>query len=207
MSVGEDNNREVCETSRISQASHATQAPRHTAVVSALLCMIGVMTVVVIYSPELYNLFCKVTGYGGTVQRADANSGVILDEKITVKFDATVAKGFNWEFKPVQKSIDVHIGETVVVNYRAKNLGKTPLVGTAIYNVTPEIAGSFFNKIECFCFTEQKLEPGEEIEMPVSFYVDPEIVTDKSGKTVNDITLSYVFFEKKKTLKTANAVQ
>jgi cytochrome c oxidase assembly protein subunit 11 len=201
MSVGDNNNRDE------RQDFHASQEPKHTAVVSALLCMIGIMTVVVIYSPELYNLFCKVTGYGGTVQRVEAGSGVILDEKITVKFDATVAKGFNWEFKPVQKSIDVHIGETVVVNYRAKNLGKEPLVGTAIYNVTPEIAGSFFNKIECFCFTEQKLEPGEEIEMPVSFYVDPEIVTDKSGKTVNDITLSYVFFEKKKPLKTARADQ
>lgn len=181
--------------------------PNHTSVVTALVGMIGLMTALVVYSPELYNLFCKVTGYGGTTQRAVASSGVILDQKITVKFDATVAKGFNWKFKPVQRSMDVHIGETVVVNYIAKNLGKTPLVGSAIYNVTPEIAGSFFNKIECFCFTEQKLEAGEEIEMPVSFYVDPEIVTDKSGKTVNEITLSYVFFEKKKTqLKTASAV-
>jgi cytochrome c oxidase assembly protein subunit 11 len=182
--------------------------PNHTSVVTALVGMIGLMTALVVYSPELYNLFCKVTGYGGTTQRAVANSGVILDQKITVKFDATVAKGFNWKFKPVQRSMDVHIGETVVVNYIAKNLGKTPLVGSAIYNVTPEIAGSFFNKIECFCFTEQKLEAGEEIEMPVSFYVDPEIVTDKSGKTVNEITLSYVFFEKKKAqLKTASTVQ
>jgi len=188
-----------------SQPNH-TQ-PNHTGVVTVLLGMIGLMTVVVIYSPELYNLFCKVTGYGGTTQRAVASSGVILDQKITVKFDATVAKGLNWKFKPVQRSIDVHIGETVVVNYMAKNLGKTPLVGSAIYNVTPEIAGSFFNKIECFCFTEQKLEAGEEVEMPVSFYVDPEIVTDKSGKTVSEITLSYVFFEKKTPLKTASSVK
>ncbi len=177
--------------------------PNHTGVVTALLGMIGLMTVVVIYSPELYNLFCRVTGYGGTTQRVEASSGLILDQKITVKFDATVAKGLSWKFKPVQRSMDVHIGETVVVNYIAKNLSKKPIVGSAIYNVTPEIAGSFFNKIECFCFTEQKLEAGEEIEMPVSFYVDPEIVTDKSGKTVNEITLSYVFFEKKKPLKTA----
>ncbi len=188
-----------------SQPNH-TQ-PNHTGVVTALLGMIGLMTVVVIYSPELYNLFCKVTGYGGTTQRAVASSGVILDRKITVKFDATIAKGLNWKFKPVQRSIDVHIGETVVVNYMAKNLGKSPVVGSAIYNVTPEIAGSFFNKIECFCFTEQKLEAGEEVEMPVSFYVDPEIVTDKSGKTVSEITLSYVFFEKKTPLKTASSVK
>lgn len=181
--------------------------PNHTGVVTALLSMIGLMTIVVIYSPELYNLFCRVTGYGGTTQRAEVSSGVILDQKITVKFDATVAKGLSWKFKPVQRSIDVHIGETVVVNYFAKNLSKKPIVGTAIYNVTPEVAGSFFNKIECFCFTEQKLEAGEEIEMPVSFYVDPEIVTDKSGKTVNEITLSYVFLEKKKPLKTASSVQ
>ncbi|MGH1406210.1 MAG: cytochrome c oxidase assembly protein [Rhodomicrobiaceae bacterium] len=191
----------------VSAPLSSSAQPNHTGVVTALVGMIGLMTALVVYSPELYNLFCKVTGYGGTTQRAVASSGVILDQKITVKFDATVAKGLNWKFKPVQRSMDVHIGETVVVNYIAKNLGKTPLVGSAIYNVTPEIAGSFFNKIECFCFTEQKLEAGEEIEMPVSFYVDPEIVTDKSGKTVNEITLSYVFFEKKKAqLKTASAV-
>lgn len=189
---------------KITKPSKAEIAsPNHSGVVFTLLAMIAFMTSVVVYSPELYNLFCKTTGYGGTTQRVEASSGLILDEQITVRFDATVAKGLNWEFKPVQRQIKVHIGETVVVNYRAKNLSKEAIVGSAIYNVTPEIAGSFFNKIECFCFTEQKLEAGEVVEMPVSFYVDPEIVADKSGRTVNEITLSYVFFQKKAPLKTA----
>ena len=152
MSVGDDNNKDEG-----AKSFCVSREPKHTAVVSALLGMIGIMTVVVIYSPELYNLFCKVTGYGGTVQRAEAGSGVILDKKITVKFDATVAKGFNWEFKPVQKSIDVHIGETVVVIYRAKNFGKEPLVGTAIYNVTPEIAGVFLIRLNVFVLRSKSL--------------------------------------------------
>ena len=172
--------------------------PDHKRVVVPLLLVLAFMGGVVIYSPELYNMFCAATGYGGTTQRVTQDSGVVLDEQITVRFDATVSKALNWEFKPLQRSMKVRIGETVVAKYTAKNLDKEAIVGSATYNVTPEIAGSYFNKIECFCFTEQRLEAGEQIEMPVSFYVDPEIVTDKSGRRLNEITLSYVFFEKKK---------
>lgn len=177
--------------------------PDHRAVVATLVSVIAFMVCVVVYSPELYNLFCKATGYGGTTQRVEASSGQVLDEMITVRFDGTVARDLNWEFQPVVREMQVHIGETVVMNFRAKNLSKRAVVGSAIYNVTPEIAGSFFNKIECFCFTEQKLAAGEEIEMPVSFFVDPEIVNDKSGRRVKEITLSYVFYEKKKPIEAA----
>ncbi len=181
--------------------------PDHKRVVVPLLLVLAFMGSVVIYSPELYNMFCAATGYGGTTQRVTQDSGVILDEQITVRFDATVSKALNWEFKPVQRSMRVRIGETVVAKYTAKNLDKEAIVGSATYNVTPEIAGSYFNKIECFCFTEQRLEAGEQIEMPVSFYVDPEIVTDKSGRRLKEITLSYVFYAKKQPIKAAQMVR
>ena len=179
------------------------RAPRHMRVVFPLLLMVGLMTSIVVYSPELYNMFCLATGYGGTTQRAEVNSGQVLDQEIVVRFDALVAKELNWDFRPVQKSMKVRIGETVVAKYRAKNLSRDELVGMANYNVTPEIAGSYFNKIECFCFTEQRLKPGEDVEMPVSFYVDPEIVKDKSGRWLEEITLSYVFYKKKQPVEAA----
>ena len=178
-------------------------APDHKRVVVPLLLVLAFMGGVVVYSPELYNMFCAATGYGGTTQRVAQDSGVVLDEQITVRFDATVSKALNWEFKPVQRSVKVRIGETVVAKYTAKNLDEKAIVGSATYNVTPEIAGSYFNKIECFCFIEQRLEAGEQVEMPVSFYVDPEIVTDKSGRQLKEITLSYVFYAKKQPMKAA----
>ena len=165
--------------------------------------MVGLMGGVVVYSPELYNMFCLATGYGGTTQRVEVNSGQVLDQEIIVRFDGMAAKELNWEFQPVQKLMKVRIGETVIAKYRAKNLDAEEIVGMANYNVTPEIAGSYFNKIECFCFTEQRLKPGEDVEMPVSFYVDPEIVKDKSGRWLKEITLSYVFYRKRQPIKAA----
>lgn len=175
----------------------------HMRVVAPLVGVLFIMGGIVFYSPELYNMFCLATGYGGTTQRAEVNSGEVLAQKITVRFDATVAKDLDWEFVPVKSKIRAHIGETVLVNYKARNRSTKPTFGTAVYNVTPEIAGSFFNKIECFCFTEQRLEPGEEVIMPVSFFIDPEMVKDKSGRTVNEITLSYVFYAKRQAIKSA----
>ena len=181
--------------------------PDHRGVVYSLLTVLALMTGIVIYSPELYNMFCAATGYGGTTQRVEVSSGDVLEEKITVKFDATASRILNWEFKPMQREIRAHIGETVTVKYMAKNLNDRAVTGNAVYNVTPEIAGSYFNKIECFCFTEQTLAAGEEVEMPVIFYVDPEIVQDKSGRRVKEITLSYVFYEKKKDVKAAGLTE
>lgn len=182
------------------------ETPRqdHRAVVMVLLGMMSVMTLIVVYSPELYNMFCKATGYGGTTQRVEVSSGDILKEMITVKFDATTSSKLNWKFKPMQRQITAHIGETVTAKYMAKNLSDKRVTGSAVYNVTPEIAGSYFNKIDCFCFTEQTLDAKQQVEMPVIFYVDPEIVTDKDGKRLKEITLSYVFYLKEKGVKAAS---
>ena len=181
----------------------ASDGVSHRGVVASLLGVLFVMGSVVVYSPELYNMFCKATGYGGTTKRVEENNGTILDREITVRFDSTVARDLDWEFKPQQTEIKAQIGETVLVYYKARNRSTKETTGSAVYNVTPEIAGSYFNKIECFCFTEQTLAAGEEIEMPLSFFVDPEIVKDKSGRFVNEITLSYVFYAKQKSIKAA----
>jgi cytochrome c oxidase assembly protein subunit 11 len=145
-------------------------------------------------SVPLYSLFCSVTGYGGTTQRVEAPSHQVLDRMVTVRFDSNVAPGLDWDFAPVVNSMKLHIGENALAFYRATNHSTVPVVGTATFNVTPEQAGSFFNKIQCFCFTEQRLEPGETVDMPVSFYVDPAIVNDPDGAFMRTITLSYTFY-------------
>ena len=150
----------------------------------------------------LYQLFCQVTGFGGTTQRVARPSDVVLDRTISVRFDANV-NGLPWTFEPVQRKVEVRIGESTLAFYRATNTSDRPLVGTATFNVSPEITGAYFNKMECFCFKEQRLEPGESIEMPVSFYVDPAIVNDKDGRRVGEITLSYTFYPVEKPRQAA----
>lgn len=144
-------------------------------------------------SVPLYKLFCQVTGFGGTTQRVVLPSTEILDRKVTVRLDGNVAPSLDWEFMPLVNTMELRIGENALAFYRATNRSDRPLVGTATFNVTPEQAGAYFNKIECFCFTEQRLEPGESIEMPVSFYVDPAMVKDSDGAHIRQITLSYTF--------------
>lgn len=146
-------------------------------------------------SVPFYDWFCRVTGFGGVPQTADAASDKILERTVKVRFDASQAKGFGWEFKPMQKEMELRIGETGLAFYEAHNPTDRPIAGQASYNVTPYEAGYFFNKIECFCFTEQVLQPGERVEMPVTFYVDPEMVDDRDAKFVHTITLSYTFYE------------
>lgn len=149
-------------------------------------------------SVPLYRLFCQVTGYGGTTQRADAliASGVkVAGNVITVRFDANVAKTLPWEFKPEQIKQDLRLGERKIATYRAHNLSGRPITGTAMFNVSPEQAGKYFNKIECFCFTEQTLKAGEDVRMPVIYYVDPAILTDPAARNIEEITLSYTFTE------------
>ena len=138
--------------------------------------------------------FGQVTGYGGTTQRADSATGVVLDKDITVRFDANTGEGMGWEFKPVQRHVTMKIGETTQISYRAKNISRSPSTGTATFNVTPQAAGAYFNKLECFCFTEQTLQPGEEVDMPVLFFVDPDIVDAPELRDITTITLSYTFF-------------
>ena len=132
-------------------------------------------------------------GYGGTTQRVDQYSDVILDRTIKVRFDANTAAGMPWEFKPKQREIEIRIGETAEAIYLATNLANHANAGTASFNVSPALAGAYFNKLECFCFTEQVLQPGESYEMPVQFFVDPEIINVPEMKDIQTITLSYTF--------------
>lgn len=147
----------------------------------------------------LYKIFCQVTGYGGTTQRAEQAPDIILDRKITVRFDANVSRDVPWRFKPVQKEVELRIGESTLAFYEAQNLSSEAVLGTATFNVTPESAGYYFNKIECFCFIEQVLKPGQHIDMPVTFYIDPDIMNDPEARKIEEITLSYTFFRGEKS--------
>jgi len=142
-----------------------------------------------------YNFFCKVTGYGGTTNAAEAGSDVVLDKTIRIRFDASLERDMPWEFEPMQKEMVLKIGETGLAFYEAYNPSDRPVAGTASYNVAPYSTGAFFTKIDCFCFEEQVLQPGERAVMPVTFYVDPEIVDDEEAKYAKAITLSYTFHE------------
>ncbi|WP_193141808.1 MULTISPECIES: cytochrome c oxidase assembly protein [unclassified Meridianimarinicoccus] len=146
-------------------------------------------------SVPFYDWFCRVTGFGGTTGVADSGSDAVLDRTITVRFDASKERDMPWEFTPVAREMTLKIGETGLAFYEAYNPTDHPVAGTASYNVAPYSAGGFFTKIDCFCFEMQVLEPGERVQMPVTFYVDPEIVTDRDAKHVHTITLSYTFYE------------
>ena len=143
----------------------------------------------------LYDMFCRVTGYGGTTQVATTGSDLVLDQVVTVRFDASTVGSMPWEFKPVQTTMKVRIGETALAFYEAYNPTDWVIAGTASYNVSPFSVGSYFTKIDCFCFTEQVLQPGERVMMPVTFYIDPEFVDDAETERVTTITLSYTFYE------------
>jgi len=149
----------------------------------------------------LYQLFCQVTGYGGTTQAAQSAPDTVLSETMTVRFDANTARDMGWKFKPVQNQIKLKIGENKLAFYQAINPSDKVISGTATFNVTPQQAGAYFNKIECFCFTEQSLKPGERVEMPVSFFIDPDIVKDPELDSIRTITLSYTFFPIKREAK------
>jgi cytochrome c oxidase assembly protein subunit 11 len=158
----------------------------------------------------LYRLFCQVTGFGGTTMRVDAAQAATVqfsNKTIVVRFDANQREGLPWEFKPERPTDTVSIGAKDMSIYIAKNLSNEPVTGTATFNVTPALAGQYFNKIQCFCFTEQTLKPDEQVRMPVLFYVDPKIMTDPETKDIEEITLSYTFYpvEKPNTVdQTAN---
>ena len=142
-----------------------------------------------------YDWFCRVTGYGGTTSTAATGSDVILDRTIKIRFDASRERGMPWEFRAEQPQVTIRIGETGLAFYEAYNPTDRTVAGTASFNVMPDAAGGYFTKIECFCFTEQVLKPGERVQMPVSYYVDPAILNDPEGKFVKEITLSYTFHE------------
>ncbi|MBV2142568.1 cytochrome c oxidase assembly protein [Falsochrobactrum sp. TDYN1] len=172
---------------RDKQRSNTTIA---VACLAFFVCMVGAAYA----SVPLYRIFCQVTGYGGTTQRVEQYSDTILDKTIKVRFDANTANGLPWDFKPVQREVTVRIGETTMIKYEARNMFSGPTYGRASFNVAPGRAGAYFNKVECFCFTDTTLQPGEDMEMPVVFFVDPEFVNDPDLKDVKTITLSYTFF-------------
>ncbi|MDX5384534.1 MAG: cytochrome c oxidase assembly protein [Rhodobacterales bacterium] len=146
-------------------------------------------------SVPFYDWFCRVTGFGGTTSVSTVAPDQVLDQTIIVRFDASKERDMPWEFKPVERQMEIRIGETGLAFYEAYNPTDRVVAGTASYNVTPYEAGGFFSKIQCFCFEQQVLQPGERVMMPVTFYVDPEIVTDRDGQFVKQITLSYTFYE------------
>lgn len=158
--------------------------------------LIAIMSGLVIYSPTLYRMFCAATGFGGTVQRATVEKPLPTadDETVTVYFDANVAPGLPWEFRPEQRKVETRLGEPTKVYYYARNKSDETLVGRATFNVTPFKAAPYFFKIECFCFTEEKLGPGESARMPLVLYVDEQLLKDSNARDARHITLSYTFF-------------
>ena len=188
-------------TSAETSPGAATPAASSSNRTVVLWCLFGlaIMGSATAASPTLYRLFCQVTGYGGTTQRAIAPSDHIVDRVITVRFDANVSPQLPWKFEPVQPTMDVKLGENALAFYRATNLSDKPLKGTAAFNVSPDTMGLFFSKIACFCFTEQTLQPGQTVEMPVTFFVDPKMLDDRDTRHLQNITLSYVFYPVKET--------
>ena len=171
----------------------AVTGPKKT--VLQLVSVVFVMGALSWLSVPFYDWFCRVTGFGGTTGVETAGSDTILDRTIKIRFDASLDRDMPWAFKPVERQMELKIGETGLAFYEAYNPTDRPVAGSASYNVFPYEAGGFFNKIACFCFEEQILAPGERVQMPVTFFVDPEIVTDLDAKYVHTITLSYTFYE------------
>jgi len=146
-------------------------------------------------SVPFYDWFCRVTGFGGTTGVAEASTGEVLDRTMKIRFDASIDREMPWTFTPVEREMEVKIGQDAMAFYEATNTSDVPVAGTAAYNVTPYEAGGYFVKVHCFCFEEQVLMPGETVQMPVNFFVAPEIVDDRDAKYTHTITLSYTFYQ------------
>lgn len=182
------------------------KAPRrHGMLALSLAGLVAAMVGLSFAAVPLYRIFCQATGYNGTPQRADNGADQVLDRTITVRFDGNVDPALPWSFAPEQRTMEVRIGETALTFFKATNRTEAPVTGTAIFNVTPEQAGLYFTKIECFCFTEQTLAAGASAEMPVTFFVDPKIVEDDDTKNIAEITLSYTFYRTDKAAGVAAA--
>lgn len=167
---------------------------RHGPVALLLVGLVAAMTGLAFAAVPLYRMFCQATGYGGVPQRAEHAPAESLDRTIRVRFDANVDRGLPWTFAPVERVMEVKIGEVALAFFKASNTSGAPVAGTAVFNVVPELAGRYFTKIECFCFKEQTLQPGASVEMPVTFFVDSKIVDDEDTKNIAEITLSYTFY-------------
>ena len=173
--------------------STAVAEKKNAKTLRMLLLIIAAMVLLVALTPRLYRAFCEATGFNGTTQRADRAPGAVAGQ-FKVQFDANVHPGLPWRFEPEQVSVNVAPGAQTKIFYRAENLSARAIVGQAVYNVSPDIVGKYFKKIQCFCFTEQTLQPGQKVDMPVVFFVDPAIEKDPDAKLVHEITLSYTFY-------------
>ena len=174
---------------------------RNQRTLAVLAVAVAAMTGLAFASVPLYRAFCQATGFEGTTQRAAAAPGAVGGKLFTVRFNADVAPDLPWRFEPVQPYVRVHAGEQTLVAFRATNRSSHPITGNATFNVTPLTVGAYFDKIQCFCFTEQTLQPGETVDMPVTFFVSPEILKDKNTREIDAITLSYTFFQAKNPTK------
>jgi len=174
----------------MSQSPHRKNQKVAASAVAIVVAMVGLTYA----SVPLYRLFCQTTGFGGTTQRAEAAPSTSSERTIKIRFDANVARTLGWKFHADQSEMTVRIGEQSLAHYRATNTAGEVLTGSAIFNVTPESAGAYFNKIQCFCFTEQTLKPGETADLPVAFFVDPAILADPDTGSIGEITLSYTFY-------------
>jgi cytochrome c oxidase assembly protein subunit 11 len=179
-----------------------SRRPKHWNIIVPCIVVLGVMLGIVAYSPTLYRMFCAATGYGGTTQRVLTDTAEVSPKTVTVDFDSNVAPGLPWRFEPMQRDVTVHLGEQTLVYFTAENTSDEAIVGHATFNVTPPASGIYFNKIQCFCFDEERLEPHEKVKMPVVFYVDPAFSKDPEMNEVSTITLGYTFF---RSAKPANA--
>lgn len=173
------------------------KAPRNDRIVLMSLGAVAVMIGLTYASVPLYRLFCQATGFGGTVQRAETAPKQVLDQTVSVRFDANTSSKLDWTFHPVESAVKVKFGEQVMAHYEAVNLSDKTLTGSAVFNVSPPQAGAYFNKIQCFCFTDMTLQPGESLEAPVVFFIDPAIEKERDLKSATTITLSYTFFPAK----------
>lgn len=162
-----------------------------------LAATVGGMLALAYAASPLYDMFCRATGFGGTPRVAQEGERPILSRTVNVRFDSNVDANLPWRFSPLEREVKVKLGEERLVHYRVTNVSQRPIVGTSTYNVTPETSGAWFNKLQCFCFTEQLLLPGQSMDMPVVFFVDPEMDKDRRYDNVRTITLSYTFFEAK----------
>ena len=169
--------------------------PNNKRTIVPLVGMVFLMGLLSFASVPMYDWFCRVTGYGGTPNTADANNSKVLENTIKVRFDASLERNMPWNFEPLQYELEINVGDSGIAFYEAFNPTDRPVAGQASFNVVPFSAGQYFTKVECFCFVEQVLQPGEKVTMPVSFYIDPEIVNDREAKFVNSVTLSYTFYE------------
>lgn len=178
----------------MSQIRKKLKLTRDHVVFGSCLAVVVAMVGASYAAVPLYYMFCRATGYGGTPNRASSAPGVIVDRTMTIRFDTNVDPQLPWSFFPEQRTVQVRVGENRLVFFRAVNNSKLAITGHAAFNVQPDEAARYFTKIQCFCFTEQRLSPGETVEMPVSFFVSPKIIKDHGVDSVSEMTLSYTFY-------------